>query len=485
MRPVLLLLLCGIISPPCVYANGQHGYQEASRSDGSKAERGGDITSQGDDVGEPLFLTPLIESGKYQEALHKSRVGKIGSVPDVLSYSGFITVNKELGSNLFFWFFPAMESPESAPVSLWLQGGPGTSSLFGLFVEHGPYFVDENGAAQLRPITWTRTISVLYVDNPVGTGFSFTQSEKGYARNQSDVSRDMIEMLQQFFTLFSNYSSNDFYLSGESYAGKYIPSIGAALHKSKGKLRVPINLKGIAIGNGMIDPITMLLYGDFLYYVGLLDRYQANHMQQDCDHIADLIREENYMEATSLAYSTVLGVVTGYPSYLGNVTGYKYGYNYLLTEKPESHSRYTSFVKTPMVRQAIHVGSTPFNKAALNVAVYFTKDLMRSVRDNLTLLLDNSYKVLIYSGPLDIIVSYPATEALMYSLKWSGSKEWSKAEKKIWRSSDDECVYGYSKHVRNCTLVLVRNGGHTVPYDQPEAAYEMITKFVNNVPFVK
>ncbi|XP_072144221.1 probable serine carboxypeptidase CPVL [Dermacentor andersoni] len=596
MRPVLLLLLGGIISSSGLYANGEHGYQEALRSDGSKAESGGDVTSQGDDVGEPLFLTPLIESGKYQEALHKSRVGKIGSIPNVLSYSGFITVNKDLGSNLFFWFFPAMalacwncgdahrwhcktrsrrkiagvdrqarpalhsflflifssqESPENAPVSLWLQGGPGTSSLFGLFVEHGPYFVDENGVGQLRPITWTRTISVLYVDNPVGTGFSFTQNERGYARNQSDVSRDMIEMLQQFFTLFSNYSSNDFYLSGESYAGecwfekgrKYIPSIGAALHKSKGKLRVPINLKGIAIGNGMIDPITMLLYGDFLYDIGLLDRYQASRMQQDCDRIAGLIREENYLEAAALAYSTVLGVVTGYPSYLGNVTGYKYGYNYLLTEKPESHSRYTSFVKTPMVRQAIHVGSTPFNKAALNVAVYFTKDLMHSVRDNLTLLLDNSYKVkvptnknfrksvrplsydevnnentcfynlnffrfslrllsplllfhfffffayshkvLIYSGPLDIIVSYPATEALMYSLKWSGSKEWSKAEKKIWRSNDGECVYGYSKHARNCRLVLVRNGGHIVPYDQPEAAYEMITKFFNNVPFVK
>nr|XP_054926485.1 probable serine carboxypeptidase CPVL [Dermacentor andersoni] len=235
----------------------------------------------------------------------------------------------------------------------------------------------------------------------------------------------------------------------------------------------------------MIDPITMLLYGDFLYDIGLLDRYQASRMQQDCDRIAGLIREENYLEAAALAYSTVLGVVTGYPSYLGNVTGYKYGYNYLLTEKPESHSRYTSFVKTPMVRQAIHVGSTPFNKAALNVAVYFTKDLMHSVRDNLTLLLDNSYKVLIYSGPLDIIVSYPATEALMYSLKWSGSKEWSKAEKKIWRSNDGECVYGYSKHARNCRLVLVRNGGHIVPYDQPEAAYEMITKFFNNVPFVK
>ncbi|KAL3214738.1 hypothetical protein MRX96_034717 [Rhipicephalus microplus] len=321
--------------------------------------------------GEPLFLTPLIEAGKYGEALRKSKVGKIGDLPDVLSYSGYITVDKELDSNLFFWFFPAMENPESAPVSLWLQGG--TPAL-----------------------TWARTISMLYVDNPVGTGYSFTNSTKGYSRNQTDVSRNMLEMLQQFFTLFGDYASNDFYLSGESYAGKYVPSIGVALHESRGKLRVPINFKGIAIGNGMIDPITMLTYGDFLYNIGLIDRDQGE---------------------------------TRAPTYFGNVTGYNYGYNYLLTEKPEEHSRYKTFVATPTVRQAIHVGEMPYNTDLSKVAVFFANDLMQSVRDKLILLLDNSYKALLYSGNLDIIVSSAATETLMYSLEWSGSEEWSKAEK--------------------------------------------------------
>ncbi|XP_049271937.1 probable serine carboxypeptidase CPVL [Rhipicephalus sanguineus] len=378
------------------------------------------------DVGEPLFLTPLIEAGKYGEALRKSRVGKIGDLPDILSYSGYITVDKDLNSNLFFWFFPAMEDPENAPVSLWLQGGPGTSSMFGLFAENGPYLVDENGNARLRPVTWARTISMLYVDNPVGTGFSFTDSTKGYSRNQTDVSRNMLEMLQQFFTLFRDYASNDFYLSGESYAGKYVPSIGVALHESRGKLRVPINFKGIIIGNGMTDPITMLIYGDLLYNIGLMDRDQARHMQEECNRTASLIREKNYVQATALAYTIILGVVPGVPTYFGNVTGYKYGYNYLLTEKPEEHSRYKSFVVTPTVRRAIHVGQRPYNTDLAKVAVFFASDLMQSVRDKLAFLLDNSYKALLYSGHLDIIVSSTATEALMYSLEWSGSEEWSK-----------------------------------------------------------
>ncbi|KAH7945868.1 hypothetical protein HPB49_016656 [Dermacentor silvarum] len=456
-------------------------YKKLSRRDTSNAANEGSRSSQ-EDVGEPLFLTPLIEAGKFEEALQKSRVGKIGDVPDVTSYSGFITVDKELGSNLFFWFFPATENPESAPVSVWLQGGPGTSSLEGLFVEHGPYFIDENGDPQIRDITWTRTMSMLYIDNPAGTGFSFTESEDGYATNQEDVSRDMLELLQQFFTLFSNYSSNDFYLSGESYGGKFVPCIGAALHESKDKLRVPINFKGIAIGNGMTDPITMLLYGDFLYYIGLMDQGQARHMQKECDRAASLIREEDYLEASLLTTSLILGTVAGESTYFGNVTGYKYCYNYLRTEKPESHERYLTFVDTPVVRKAIHVGQRPFDNEGTNVAVHFAADLMKSAKEQLTLLVEN-YKVLVYNGHLDIIVPYTATQTLVDSLQWSGSEEWSNAERKIWRSHDGQRIHGYAKNAKNCTLVLVRDGGHILPYDQPEAAYDMITRFINEVPF--
>ncbi|KAH9368024.1 hypothetical protein HPB48_022290 [Haemaphysalis longicornis] len=70
-------------------------------------------------------------------------------------------------------------------------------------------------------MTWTQRYSVLYVDQPVGTGFSFTDDEAGYARNLTDVGRDMLEFLQQFFTLFDHYNQNEFYITGESYAGAY------------------------------------------------------------------------------------------------------------------------------------------------------------------------------------------------------------------------------------------------------------------------
>uniref|UniRef100_A0A4D5RUF0 Carboxypeptidase n=1 Tax=Ixodes scapularis TaxID=6945 RepID=A0A4D5RUF0_IXOSC len=168
---------------------------------------------------QPLFLTPFIEDGRLEEAKTLSRVGSLGDVEDVASYAGFLTVNKDMGSNMFFWLFPAKESPETAPVILWLQGGPGSSSMMGLFTESGPFVITDTGIPKLRESTWTRSFSVLYVDNPVGAAFSFTGKEQGYARNETDVGRNLLEALQQFFTLFHELAENEFYVAGESYAG--------------------------------------------------------------------------------------------------------------------------------------------------------------------------------------------------------------------------------------------------------------------------
>lgn len=109
---------------------------------------------------------------------------------------------------------------KNAPTLLWLQGGPGGSSLFGLFVEQGPLEITADQVAKLRNTTWATKFNMLYIDNPVGTGFSFTKHDEGYVTNQSEVGRDLFEALQQFFTVFTEYADNDFYVTGESYAGK-------------------------------------------------------------------------------------------------------------------------------------------------------------------------------------------------------------------------------------------------------------------------
>lgn len=132
-----------------------------------------------DAVGKPLMLTPLIQSGQFQLAAKKSRVENV--LQSETSYSGFLTVEQEYNSSLFFWYFPSRSKDADAdiPLVIWIQGGPGWPTMYGLFKENGPYLTgwdDEEKRAYLIPnkFSWTNRHHMLYIDNPVGAGFSST-----------------------------------------------------------------------------------------------------------------------------------------------------------------------------------------------------------------------------------------------------------------------------------------------------------------------
>jgi vitellogenic carboxypeptidase-like protein len=192
----------------------------------------------------------------WDTARELSAVKGIGTHP---SYSGFFTVNSTYNSNMFFWYFPAQSGDAKAPLLLWLQGGPGGSSLFGLFVENGPLMVDEHGEVQERNITWNSDYAMVFFDNPVGTGYSFTGNDAGYSTNEVEVGENLYRCLVQFLTVFSELKDVDFYITGESYAGKYIPALGYTIHmaNSDPKKNFTVNFKGLLLGDGLVDPVNV------------------------------------------------------------------------------------------------------------------------------------------------------------------------------------------------------------------------------------
>ena len=117
--------------------------------------------------------------------------------------------------------------------------GPGGSSMFGLFNEHGPLKITSDLKVLKRSTAWSMTHHLLYVDNPVGTGFSFTKLDKCFAMNQLNVATDMHEVLLQFFQLFPNLKKLDFFVTGESYAGKYVPAIAHKIDVMNSKATDP------------------------------------------------------------------------------------------------------------------------------------------------------------------------------------------------------------------------------------------------------
>jgi len=135
---------------------------------------------------------------------------------------------------------------------MWMNGGPGASSLTGYFVENiGPYTMNtENNQTvlKLNDNRWTKFAHILIFDNPVGAGYSYT-TNNGYVQNEEEMASQLTQAIDQFLTLHPEYRNNDFWISGESYAGKYIPNLAQYIDENLSKYK--INLKGVMMGNGM------------------------------------------------------------------------------------------------------------------------------------------------------------------------------------------------------------------------------------------
>ncbi|CAG0917791.1 unnamed protein product [Notodromas monacha] len=443
-------------------------------------------------TGAPVMLSHFIELGKPEEAKKAALVtgmekffAKASGMPEAptarVSYSGFITVNKTCDANLFFWFIPAKNSPESAPVTVWLQGGPGASSLFGLFVEHGPWVVDADLNISARDYDWSTANSMLYIDNPVGSGFSYSSDDSCYARSEEDVARDLYSFLTQFFVVFNEFAHQDFYVTGESYAGKYVPAITWKILQANQDQNVhqKINLKGMGIGDGLSDPITMTDYGSYLFEVGMIGYEEKRHFEQVEKNVRQNIEQGNYKIAAEL-FDELLDGDFNKASYFKNVTGSDYYFNILQFREPKEFSYYVDFINRPEVRQAIHVGNKAFHNGSKVESLLF-EDMMKSVKPWFEDILNSGIRVLLFNGQLDIIVAYPLTENFVRSLRWRHAADFKDSPRHQWKIG--AVTAGYAQEYENFGLVLVRNAGHMVPYDQPVLGYDLINRFTTGKPF--
>ena len=173
---------------------------------------------------------------------------KLG-VDKVKQYSGYLDDDED-DKHLFYWFFESRNDPKNDPVVLWLNGGPGCSSLTGLFMELGPSSINKNVEVKFNPASWNSNASVIFLDQPVNVGYSYSGSS---VSNTIAAGKDVYALLTLFFEQFPEYAKQPFHISGESYAGHYIPAFASEIlsHKKRN-----INLQSVLIGNGLTDAYT-------------------------------------------------------------------------------------------------------------------------------------------------------------------------------------------------------------------------------------
>ena len=160
-------------------------------------------------------------------------------------YSGYLKTDIE-GNELFYVFTPSQTSPENDPLFLWLNGGPGCSSLFGFLGEIGPVkSIPFEDKFELNEYSWNKNANILFIESPAGVGFSKIIDYHLFF-NDTITAIGLNIALQNFFSIFTEFQKNDFYITGESYAGTYIPYLVQEIKKNN---NIDINLKGFIIGN--------------------------------------------------------------------------------------------------------------------------------------------------------------------------------------------------------------------------------------------
>ena len=385
-------------------------------------------------------------------------------MPGELWESGYITV-RGTGNELFYYLVRSRDRSPSAPLVIWLNGGPGCSSAYGLFTELGPYMVNRtDNKFWKNEWSWNNKYDMLFVDQPVQVGFSLVKDDDSLCINQTCVVNDFYTFLLKFVEKYPQYYGRPLYVSGESYGGHYVPSISARLARVQNPA---LNLKGVVVGNPFTSMSAQM--GAYPYYLyenknfSTIEYVLAKAAMVTCQ-IGHLVGLEKVLLTQICDFS------------LAHLQNLPNGYD--IREKADYDD--TTLIKTlndTAVREMLGVKKKKMSLCNDTIYNLFSVDLATSVSFEIEYLISHKIDVMLYFGNKDFMCNWRGGEALVNSFQWYGNEGFSKLDLKEWFIGK-KAVGKYKKY-EYLNFLMVYDAGHLVPMDQPEAAYEMITRFIN------
>ncbi|KAG6093719.1 Cell death protease [Claviceps sp. LM220 group G6] len=409
-------------------------------------------------------------------------------------HAGHIEVNKEFNGNLFFWHFQNNHIANRQRTVIWLNGGPGCSSEDGALMEVGPYRVKSDQTLALNNGSWNEFANLLFVDSPVGTGYSYVDTNN-YVHELTGMADQFVIFMDKFFQLFPEYEHDDIYIAGESYAGQHIPYIAKAI-LDRNAQKTPAekwSLQGLLIGNGWISARDQAdSYLKFGYEKGLLEKgsEQAREVQQmqrvcdkalannpgrvdypDCDAILQKILDVTRQAAGDQECINMYDVRLrdSHPSC---------GMNW-----PPDLEAVGPYLRKKSVMEALNLDkqhSTGWQECNSYVHIAM-KNINSTASVHLFPEILQHVDVLLFSGAEDFICNHIGTEQLIANLEWNGGKgfevtpgNW--APRRQWTFEGENA--GFWQEARNLTYVLFYNASHMVPFDYPRRTRDMLDRFM-------
>ncbi len=414
--------------------------------------------------------------------------------------SGYFELNRTAAAEMFYFYFRSRhDAGGTAPVVLWMTGGPGCSSELALFAENGPYAVGADGETlSVNEHGWDVVSNLIYVDQPIGTGFSYSTDPADDVHDEKRVAADMLQFLNEFSDAHPELKGRDFFVTGESYAGHYVPAVSFAVFEAQKRGEGPaFPLKGLAIGNGLTEPeIQYGAYADYALGCDLVAAEDAEEARAAYPKCAAMIRACGEDHPTpdgpsgesprkaALCEAAVEFCQT-IPSSLLEAAGYDV--NVYDVRKPcavpglcYDFSRVEKFLNSPSTRAALGVGERAWQACSPRVHADMMADWMRDLEPVIPPMLEGGLRVLVYAGEDDFICNW------LGNFRWVEAMPWSGREAFLAQFPQPFVVDGHTAgdvfESGKLSFLKMSEAGHMVPMDQPENALEMLRRFTAGEP---
>ncbi|XP_058069724.1 serine carboxypeptidase-like 1 [Magnolia sinica] len=440
-------------------------------------------------------------------AISRSVISSLPGFPGPLPFyleTGYVGVGESNEDQLFYYFVESENNPKEDPLVVWITGGPGCSAWSGLTFEIGPlYYENEvyNGSVPtmgFRQDSWAKVASIIFLDSPVWTGFSYSSGSKDGKNGDIRSSKEVHEFLKKWLNDHPQFLSNPLYVGGDSYSGITVPIIVQEISNAIEAGQEPIlNLKGYLLGNPGTDPkYDGSSRVPFLHGVGIISDELYEATKKSC--------KGDYTNPTNPQCAEDLQAVNECTIGLNTVHILE-PLCFFASPKPkvmekrrsslEEDSRVSHYFQAPFqssdcrsygyllsyywannerVQKAIHIRKASVKQwQRCNYGINYEKDVHSSLKYHLNLT-TKGYRALIYSGDHDMSVPHIGTQAWIRSLNFSIVDDW-----RSW--SVDGQIAGYTRtYSNNLTFATVKGGGHTAPEYKPKECLAMVQRWISH-----
>ncbi|CAN6294822.1 unnamed protein product [Urochloa humidicola] len=439
--------------------------------------------------------------------LHAVSAASISNgTPDGSELWGYVEVRP--GAHLFWWYYKSPQRPSTPakpwPTVLWLQGGPGASGVgLGNFQEIGPLDVD----LKPRNSTWLQKADLIFLDNPVGTGYSYVKNSSLFVTTDWEQAVDATTVLKALVKEIPTLQSSPLYLVAESYGGKYAATLGVSVARAARAGELNVTLAGVALGDSWISPEDFTLaYTPLLLAVSRLDDNAGDEANKKAETVKEQIAagkwatsQESWgdlldfiaaksgnvdvynflLDSGMDPVSTSVDSSAGSSLSLGNLQAKKYS-TYLSSQ--DSSSNTIDGIMNGVIKEKLKIIPKDFKWGEQSDSVYYSlvNDFMKPRIDEIDELLSYGINVTVYNGQVDVICSTDGAEAWVQKLKWDGLKSFLSLPRQPLYCGDSKGVKAFVRSYKNLHFYWILGAGHYVPVDQPCIALSLISSITQS-----